>query len=807
MTSTDTSVPASARPKVRRPDKFQRHDHLADATRGPGPRDRWAASAILELFPTLPNWPNRGRYGQRGQMTLGAQTILNWLATQPGSGWQERWIAAGADESVDWLDDLIAEDDRRSPQTQRQSLAAGLGGLLLCRVFLPSYHFLAAYQATRLYGLVRQMRRPELFELIKQAGHRERVGERRLSMGLATIGKIVLHTDRDVDQLTAEDLLTYRAWCQRHRTAVDTGLSLAWVLLRDVTDLGPHRTLTDAVRHGQRPTAELVDVYELRCEPIRDLLVRYLDERRAALDYSSFVQLAQTLAGRFWADLEHHHPGIDALRLSEEVARGWKQRMKTVTNPDGTTRPRRDYHRMLLLVRSFYLDLHDWARDDPSWMQWAVPSPIRKSDTAGYTKARKVTKAAMHQRTRERLPHLLTLVDTAERHMTDQTRFLEAVRQVAIGEAFQHAGREYRRTAPAAYQTSYYNRDDPPDQAIDVLTDEVIDVGKGEIEAFWSWAVIEVLRHTGVRIEELLEITHLAMVAYKLPDTGEIVPMLQIVPSKSNEERLLLIGPDLASVLATIISRLRRENGGTVPLTARYDDHEHVMGPPLPHLLQHRLGWRWEVPSQTTILKWLNQAVERTGLTDAANQPLLCTPHDFRRMFATEAVAGGLPVHIVSRLLGHANVNTTQAYTAIFDEELVRSYRTFLDRRRSTRPEAEYREPTEEEWRDFQAHFQARKLALGECGRPYGSSCKHEHACIRCPSLRVAPRERPRLVEIIANLKDRIQEAKLNGWLGDVVGLDASLNEAVRKLVSLDRARERQPAGPVNLGIPVITSE
>jgi hypothetical protein len=32
-----------------------------------------------------------------------------------------------------------------------------------------------------------------------------------------------------------------------------------------------------------------------------------------------------------------------------------------------------------------------------------------------------------------------------------------------------------------------------------------------------------------------------------------------------------------------------------------------------------------------------------------------------------------LPVHIVARLLGHANLSTTQAYMAVFDEELVRS--------------------------------------------------------------------------------------------------------------------------------------
>ncbi len=63
---------------------------------------------------------------------------------------------------------------------------------------------------------------------------------------------------------------------------------------------------------------------------------------------------------------------------------------------------------------------------------------------------------------------------------------------------------------------------------------------------------------------------------------------------------------------------------------------------------------------------------------------------------------------------------TTEVYTAVFDEELVRSYRSFLDERRAQRPPAEYREPTEEEWTEFQQHFQARKLSLGECGRPFG---------------------------------------------------------------------------------------
>jgi hypothetical protein len=61
-------------------------------------------------------------------------------------------------------------------------------------------------------------------------------------------------------------------------------------------------------------------------------------------------------------------------------------------------------------------------------------------------------------------------------------------------------------------------------------------------------------------------------------------------------------------------------------------------------------------------------------------------------------------------------------------------------------------------------------------------------------------------VEIIANLNDRIADAKLNGWLGEVQGLQTSLNVAAEKLVRLDRMRARAtPSMPVELGMPVIT--
>ena len=76
--------------------------------------------------------------------------------------------------------------------------------------------------------------------------------------------------------------------------------------------------------------------------------------------------------------------------------------------------------------------------------------------------------------------------------------------------------------------------------------------------------------------------------------------------------------------------------------------------------------------------------------------------------------------------------------------------------------------------------------------------------------LRVSQTQRPRIIEIIRNLTERITEARMNGWLGEVQGLQASLEAAKGKLTSLDRNLERirttQNNGTTDLGIPIITS-
>jgi len=332
----------------------------------------------------------------------------------------------------------------------------------------------------------------------------------------------------------------------------------------------------------------MIDRHQLACQPVRDLLVDYLRERQPAMDYGSLEQLGRRL-GMFWADLEAHHPGIDSLHLSASVADAWKQRLQTkqktiTTSAGGKTviDAERICHREFLTpVRAFYLDLAQWAVDDPGrWARWAAPCPVGRAETI-QGKVQRHRKSRMDARTREQLPVLPALVRSAAQQHASAVTLLQAARCTRPGDAITAPGTALVRPAVTSAAVNVW-ADDPATGKRRNLTAE-------EDRAFWVWATVEVLRATGIRAEELVQLSHHSFVQYRLPVTGELVPLLQIIPSKTDAERLLVISPELADVLSAIISRIRGTSQA-VPLVAAYDDHERLWLPPAPVLFQRRIG-------------------------------------------------------------------------------------------------------------------------------------------------------------------------------------------------------------------------
>lgn len=783
----------------------------------PRPADCWwphTSQPLEEILQRLTSPPFASEVaGTRADRKRGVLKLLRWLSSFPGQTWQERWLASGIEDHpgamwaslpLEWL-----KARGESTSYDLTDLSSGLLMLICGDVLRPGLPWMLTRTHRYLASAMAHIRDPGGFARLRQLAEAEpassqadaRIAATRIATLLACKGGAIADvTVGDCVELV--DTLR-RVHARGGQKKIDFYLRLR--ALGIFPDDAPHTIRAFGLAAGRLTIEQLVDRYPLRCRPIRDLVVDYLRERQPSLDFASVDAISRTLAGLFWAQIEVLAPGIDSLRLPPEIARRWKENLstkkRTTTNAAGelveVSSPRLNAKDELLRVRAFYLDIAQWAIDDPArWGPWAAPCPVSDAEI-GRAKERKHRKARMDQRTRERLPVLPVLIRTSNERRLATAQRLQAAQAAPPGALIDGTGATLRRAiVPKAIGRHVW--------AEDVATSKRRNLSYEDEEAFWAFATIEVLRLTGIRCEELLELSHHSITEYRLPSTGELVPLLQIAPSKTDEERLLLVDPELADVLSTIVQRLRGPNGA-IPLVASYDVREKLWNPPMPLLFQRAIGNEHRAFTPSAIRKLLIHALAATGLTDPNGAPLVFQPHDFRRIFVTDAIMNGLPPHIAQIICGHKTIETTMGYKAVYPAEAIEAHRAFITRRRATRPSEEYRTPTDEEWDAFLSHFEKRKVSVGTCARAFGTPCVHEHACVRCSLLRPDPAQRARLEEIRNNLEARIMEAKREGWLGEIEGLQVSYSGVKDKLTQIDATLRRQVT-TTELGIPSFAS-
>jgi integrase len=573
--------------------------------------------------------------------------FLDWLGAQPGRTWQERWKASGVDTGgradPNWKDVPV----RWLKQTGRTAadgtsidniLGSGLLVLACGDVVRPSVSWLLT--ARTIHGIADEMARardPDGFAALHAACRSGVVSGVTTRGAVNRIALILAAKGGEVRDITVGDCLELLELAYQHGERGTGGEGPYFYQLLHAmgvfpADAPPTVRMFSTAYHGQGSPEQLIDRYDLACRPVRDLLVDYLRERRPALKYTSFDRLATHLGLLFWKDLENHHPGISSLDLAPDIAAAWKQRVRTkpaeTDGEAGTVArlPRSDVASVLHTVRALYLDIAHWAAEDPPrWGRWAVRCPIRPADIPS-SKGRKARKSRMDQRTRERLPAVTGMAAVIGKARVDAAELLAVARQAGPGEQFTAAGHTLRRAFPKRVSPLVWA------EGADGARRDLL---REEDHSFWTWAAVEVLRHTGIRAEELCELCHHSLVQYRLPDTRELVPLLHIAPSKTDQERLLVVGPELADVLATILQRVRTADG-SVPLVAVYG-RDRVWSPPMPLLFQHRVGMENRPFAPQAIEGLLRKALTWAGLKDASGAPLQFTPHDFRRIFATEA--------------------------------------------------------------------------------------------------------------------------------------------------------------------------
>jgi integrase/recombinase XerD len=166
--------------------------------------------------------------------------------------------------------------------------------------------------------------------------------------------------------------------------------------------------------------------------------------------------------------------------------------------------------------------------------------------------------------------------------------------------------------------------------------------GRGSPKALRDTALLEVLYATGMRVSEVAGLT--------LDDIDLGAGTVRCI-GKGGKERVMPLYAEACHAVAAYLERGR-------PAFAGHDPEERTLF----------LNPRGEKLTRQGLWLVIKAYARQLDLEDRV------TPHTLRHSFATHMLNGGAGLREVQKLLGHANISTTQVYTHITRERLREVY-------------------------------------------------------------------------------------------------------------------------------------
>ncbi len=167
-------------------------------------------------------------------------------------------------------------------------------------------------------------------------------------------------------------------------------------------------------------------------------------------------------------------------------------------------------------------------------------------------------------------------------------------------------------------------------------------VGKNNFERSRNKALIEILYASGMRVSELVSLR-------KSLFTGS--PELILIKGKGNKERMVPISKIALSATKKYLMELKKTN------TELYEsDFLFPSRSKNGHLNRERFF---------LIIK---EIANSAGLNAQ-----FISPHKIRHAFASHLLSNGADLRVIQTLLGHKNLSTTEIYTNVLDEKIIKS--------------------------------------------------------------------------------------------------------------------------------------
>jgi integrase len=262
---------------------------------------------------------------------------------------------------------------------------------------------------------------------------------------------------------------------------------------------------------------------------------------------------------------------------------------------------------------------------------------------------------------------------------------------------------------------------------------------------------ITLLRHTGLRIGELLdlELDHLV-------DYGRSGTWLRVPIGKLNNERSVPLDDVALDALDDWLAHRPAQRARPHPRDSHPADFMFV---------EHgrRLG-------VARIRRGLGDAVVRAGLTGPDGGPLRVSAHRLRHTWATELANGGMSMQALMTLLGHRSPEMTIRYARLASPALKAAYDQAagkMARRIPLAPPGRRAVPDRVEW--LASEMLKTRVAHGFCSRELAAeACAYANICENCPNFVTTPEFAAALEAQLTDVELLRQDAAERGWTGEV---------------------------------------
>ncbi len=306
----------------------------------------------------------------------------------------------------------------------------------------------------------------------------------------------------------------------------------------------------------------------------------------------------------------------------------------------------------------------------------------------------------------------------------------------------------------------------PPD------IDTAVMAAVGGLDDRFARVGITVLRHTGLRIGELLDLELEDLVDYGANGTWLRVPL-----GKLNNERSVPVDDAALEALDEWLTHRTGQRARPHPRDGHLADFVFVER-------GRRIG-------TTRIQRGLCDAVLAAGLTGPDGRPLRVVAHQLRHTWATELANHGMSIQALMTLLGHTSPEMTIRYARLTSPTLKAAYDQAAGKIARRIPVASIGRaatPDRVEW--LASEMLKTRVAHGYCSRDLAAeACAYANICETCPNYVTAPEFAPAIDAQLADIRRLRDDADERGWTSETA-------RHQRVITSLDAHLRRLRAAP-----------